>query len=172
MVPPAALGPLALEDPVEPFPFQTAHQLLGDLPPAGIDALLAAAGPESGIGSALAMVQLRQMGGALGRVASGAGARATLPGAVSLFSLGIVEDDASAAVVRSSLGAVQDALRPYRVGDYPNFVERPADASAFFDADTWRRLREVKAVHDPADLFRGSHHIPPADPRPGFGGAG
>ncbi len=164
MVPPAALGPLALEDPVEPFPFRSAHQLLGDVPPAGIDALLAAAGPGSGAGSALTMVQLRQMGGALARPAPGAGARATLPGSLSLFSLGIVEDDASDGVVQDALRAVQGALAPYRVGDYPNFVEHPADASAFFDADTWRRLREVKAAHDPADLFRGSHHIPPAAP--------
>lgn len=162
MVPPAALGPLALEDPIEPFPFASAHQLLGDLPPSGIDALLDAAGPGSAAGTTLAMVQLRHMGGALARVAPGAGARASLPGTSSLFSLGVVEDEESGAAVGAALDAVQAALRPYRVGDYPNFVERPADASAFFDAATWRRLREVKALHDPDDLFRGSHHIPPA----------
>jgi hypothetical protein len=46
---------------------------------------------------------------------------------------------------------------------YPNFVEVPADASAFFDADTWARLRLVKALYDPTDLFQGNHHIPPAN---------
>ena len=50
-----------------------------------------------------------------------------------------------------------------RTGDYPNFVEQPADASAFFDADTWARLRAVKAAYDPSDLFKGNHHIPPAE---------
>jgi FAD/FMN-containing dehydrogenase len=46
--------------------------------------------------------------------------------------------------------------------DYPNFVEEPADASAFFDPAAWARLRAVKAAYDPADVFVGNHHIPPA----------
>src|SRR3954462_5220916 len=52
MVPPAELGDLAM-DPPAPLPLKTAHQLLGDLPAAGVDALLAAAGP--GAGASLAM---------------------------------------------------------------------------------------------------------------------
>jgi FAD/FMN-containing dehydrogenase len=160
--PPAVLAGLAMEDPVEPFPFLTAHGLLGDMPAGGIDALLDAAGPGSPAGTSLAMVQLRHMGGALARRAPGAGARATLPGTLSLLALGIVEDEAGGAAVRDALGAVGDATAAHRVGDYPNFVERPADASAFWDAATWRRLRAVKAAYDPEDLFRGNHHIPPA----------
>jgi FAD/FMN-containing dehydrogenase len=46
-------------------------------------------------------------------------------------------------------------------GYHPNFVEHPADASAFFDPDTWTRLRELKTLYDPDDLFRANHHIPP-----------
>ena len=48
------------------------------------------------------------------------------------------------------------------VRGYPNFVEEPADASAFFDPTTWARLRTVKAAYDPANVFVGNHHIPPA----------
>jgi hypothetical protein len=29
----------------------------------------------------------------------------------------------------------------------------PAEASSFFGADTWERLRWVKALNDPSDLF-------------------
>ena len=58
---------------------------------------------------------------------------------------------------------MEGAVLPYRTGDYPNFVEEPSDASAFFDADTWARLRQVKALYDPTDLFKGNHHIPPAE---------
>ena len=54
-------------------------------------------------------------------------------------------------------------MAPHRAGLYPNFVERPSDASAFFDADRWDRLRRVKAAYDPGDLFRGNHHVPPPD---------
>jgi hypothetical protein len=102
------------------------------------------------------------MGGALSRPAPGAGARATLPGAVSAFGLGVAEDGDGAAAVRTSLEAVRRAVAPHRVGAYPNLVERPSDASAFWEPATWRRLQAVKSAYDPADVFRGNHHIPPA----------
>ena len=108
-------------------------------------------------------MELRQLGDALGRRSPGAGARATLPGTFAMFALGVPEDEASTATVRAYLDSVERAVRPYRIGDYPNFVEEPADASAFFDADTWARLRQLKALYDPTDLFKGNHHIPPSE---------
>jgi hypothetical protein len=108
------------------------------------------------------MVELRQLDGALARRSPGAGARATLPGTLAMFALGVPEDERSGATMTTYLDAVQGAVVPYRTGDYPNFVEEPSDASAFFDAETWARLRQVKALYDPSDLFKGNHHIPPA----------
>jgi len=160
MVPPAALGELAM-DPPDPLPFVPTTALLDELPRAGVEELVAAVGP--GSGSNLAMVELRQLGGALGRHAPGAGARATLPGTLSLLALGVPEDEASEAAVRTYLESLDRAVRPYHVGDYANFVMQPTDASRFFDGDTWARLRRVKALYDPSDLFKGNHHIPPAD---------
>jgi FAD/FMN-containing dehydrogenase len=159
IAPPAVLGDMAM-DPPEPLPFASASALLSDLPSAGVDELVAAAGP--GSGSPLAMVELRQLGGALGRPSPGAGARATLPGSYSLLALGVHEDEASGAIARRYLESVERAVLPYRTGFYPNFVEAPSDASGFFDPDTWARLRQVKALYDPSDLFKGNHHIPPA----------
>ncbi|HEX8649071.1 MAG TPA: FAD-binding oxidoreductase [Thermoleophilaceae bacterium] len=160
MVAPAALGDMAM-DPADPLPLASATALLDDLPSAGVEDLVSAAGP--GSGSPLAMVELRQMGGALARRSPGAGARATLPGSLVMMALGVTGDEAAADTARGYLDSVERAVLPYRTGDYPNFVERPADASAFFDADTWARLREVKALYDPSDLFKGNHHIPPAE---------
>jgi hypothetical protein len=160
MVAPAALGDMAM-DPPDPLPFVTTTALLGELPPTGVDDLVAAVGPESG--SNLAMVELRQLGGAFGRRSPGAGARATLPGTLSLISLGVPEDAESEATARGYLESLDRAVDPYRVGDYANFVMEPTDASRFFDAETWARLRRVKALYDPSDLFKGNHHIPPAD---------
>jgi hypothetical protein len=160
MVPPDALSELAM-DPPDPLPFASTTALLGDLPSAGVDQLVAAVGPRSG--SPLAMVELRQLGGALERRTPGAGARATLDGRFVLFSLGVPEDDASEAAVKAYLDTLDRAVRPYHTGDYPNFVMEPTDASRFFDPETWSRLREVKALHDPSDLFKGNHHIPPAN---------
>ena len=31
------------------------------------------------------------------------------------------------------------------------------------DAETWARLRQVKAAYDPQDMFKGNHHVPPAE---------
>jgi hypothetical protein len=161
VVPPAALAEMAM-DPPDPLPFVTSTALLTDLPSAGVDELVTAAGP--GSGSPLAMVELRHMGGALARRSPGAGARATLPGSIAMLSLGVADDDAAAATARTYLDAVDRAVLPYRSGDYPNFVMQPADASSFFDPDTWARLRHVKALYDPSDQFMGNHHIPPAHP--------
>jgi FAD/FMN-containing dehydrogenase len=162
MVPPVVLGDLAM-DPYDPVPVHTGHQLLDELSPAAIDAMMAAVGPESGRGPTLSMLQLRHMGGALGRAPEDAGARATLPGQVSLFALGVVPEPAFDEPVRAAIADVTAATAEHVVGDYPNYVEVPADASAFFDPATWARLREVKAAYDPDDLFRGNHHIPPAE---------
>jgi hypothetical protein len=159
MGPPAVLGSLALEDWLPPLPYLTTHQLLGELPASAIDDLVAAGAKP---GSPLGLLQLRHLGGALARKQPGAGARATLPGEVQMFAVGVAGDEPSAAAIGATLEAVDDALRPYHVGYYPNFVEHPADASMFFDAETWTRLREIKALYDPEDLFKGNHHIPPA----------
>jgi FAD/FMN-containing dehydrogenase len=162
MVPPIGLAELAM-DPPDPLPYETAHHLLGDLPPAAIDELVRVVG--AGSGSPLTLVNLRHMGGALATAAPGAGVRATLPGSISLFALGVVPDEAAAPEIAAALRAVHAAMLPWRAGDYPNFVEEPVDASGFFDGGDWERLRRVKAAYDPSDLFRGNHHVPPADRR-------
>jgi FAD/FMN-containing dehydrogenase len=158
MQPPVGLSGLAM-DPPDPLPYRTTHALIDELPSAAIEQVAQL----SGRGSALTMVQFRHMGGALARHEPGAGARATLPGEISLFGLGIVPDASLEPAVLSDLSALSAAVAPYRVGDYPNFVEEPVDASAFFDVETWERLRRVKALYDPQDVFKGNHHIPPTD---------
>ena len=155
MQPPAGLGDLAM-DPREPLPFRSAHTLIDELPAAAIEDVARISGP----GSSLALVQLRHMGGALTRHEPDAGARATLPGEICVFGLGVVPDAGAEPAVRADLEALSATVAPRRVGEYPNFVETPADTGGFFDLDTWRRLRRVKARYDAHDLFKANHHIP------------
>jgi hypothetical protein len=162
-VPPVVLGDLAM-DPLDPLPFHLTHQLLDRLPHETIDDVLTKVGPGSGRGPTVTLLQFRHMGGALAREAPGAGARAMLPGEVCMIALGAVFDEPSDAAVRGALADVEAAVLPHRAGDYPNFVEVPADASSFFEPGVWARLRDVKARYDPADLFAGNHHVPPATP--------
>jgi hypothetical protein len=76
----------------------------------------------------------------------------------------VVPEPAAEQAVEEQIDGVLGTVARHRAGDYPNFVEQPADASAFFDPAAWRRLREVKAIYDPQDLFKGNHHVPPAEP--------
>ena len=161
-VPPVVLGDLAM-DPLDPLPLHSGHALLDELPAKTIDAIIDAVGPDSGRGPTLTMLQFRQTGGALAREAPGAGVRASLPGTLSMFTLGVVLDEAAHAEVSAAVADVENAVLSHRAGHYPNFVEKPADASAFFAPEAWARLREIKARYDGDDLFRGNHHIPAAE---------
>lgn len=157
MVEPVELAELAM-DPPEPLPYLSSHQLLDELPSQTIDRLVAAAPPSSQLG----ILQFRHMSGAIARPVPDAGARATLPGEICAFAIGIVMDEPSGATVVSSLEAVETILAPHSVGQYANLVEDPADPSQFFDPETWSRLRNVKTAYDPEDVFRGNHPIPAA----------
>jgi hypothetical protein len=155
-VPPAALGYLHM-DPDEPSPYMSDTMLVDELPAAGIDDLLAVAGP--GSGSPLVSVELRHMGGALARAEAHHGARASLPGSFAMFAGGVPFDPAGAAAIQAQLALVMNALAPWDAGRYANFVEQPADPGAFFDDESLRRLRAVKAAYDPADLFLANHPV-------------
>ena len=123
--PPVGLSDLAM-DPRDPLPFRSTHALIDELPAAAIEDVARIAGP----GSSLALLQLRHMGGALARHEPGAGARATLPGQICVFGLGVVPDAAAEPAVLSELEALSAAVAPQRVGDYPNFVETPGETRA------------------------------------------
>jgi hypothetical protein len=155
---PVALSDLAM-DPRDPLPYRFRHALIDELPAAAIEDTARIAGA----GSALAIVQFRHIGGALARHLPGAGARATLPGEIAVFGLGVVPEPAAEAAVEAEIEGILAAVAPHRAGHYPNFVEQPADASAFFDPGTWERLRRVKGLWDPQDVFKANHHIPPAE---------
>jgi hypothetical protein len=116
VVPPAALGDMAM-DPPDPLAVVSATALLSDLPSAGVDDLVAVAGP--GSGSPLAMVQLRLLGGALGRRSPGAPARATLPGRLNMSRSVFPRTRRPRAIAKSYLEYVELAVPPYRSGYYP-----------------------------------------------------
>jgi FAD/FMN-containing dehydrogenase len=157
MVPPVALSYLHM-DPDSPMPFATTSRMLGDLPARAIDDMLAAVGPDSG--SSLLMAELRHLGGALARSAPHHGARATMDGSYLMFGGGLVMGPESAPVVHADAARLSDAMAPYDSGRaYLNFVEERIDTSRAFDAESWRRLRQVKADVDPDGLFLANHEI-------------
>jgi FAD/FMN-containing dehydrogenase len=157
-VPPAALGHLHM-DPEDPVPFAMSGQMLDELPPAAIDSILEAAGPDSG--SILLSLELRLLGGALTEPPPSAGALASLDHAFLTLGVGMIMDPNMAPVINADLNAAASSLEPWDSGvKYGNFVDVPTDTSTFYPSETFNRLQQIKARYDPDDLFRANHPIP------------
>ena len=157
-IPPAGLAELHM-DPPQPVPGQSDHLLLSGAPPQAIDALLEAEGP--GIETPLLSVELRHLGGALGKPAEDSGPLAQLDGEFLMFAVGIPMGPEVAEAIEHHAGNLRSALSPWAAGRaYLNFAERPTDTETAFPPEQYRRLREIRAQYDPTDLFCANHPVP------------
>ena len=148
-------------DPPHPVPGLGDHMLLRDLTRAGIESVVAAAGPRSS--SPLLSVEFRHLGGAMGRADAGNGATASIDARFAMFAVGMAMDPVMSAAVSAYLPVVKESLARYDSGrEYLNFAEQRTDVRRLWPADVYRRLRQVKADHDPLDIFRSNHPVAPA----------
>jgi hypothetical protein len=160
MVPPAGIAELHM-DPPHPVPYTGEGMMLGRLDAEAIDRFVAAAGPDSG--SPLLSAEIRHVGGALSRPQPHHGALATFDADYLTFGVGMVLDGAGYRANRAQLERLGEAVGPYDTGmQYLNFTEQPTDPARFYTPYAYRRLREVKAAFDPANVFRANHPIPAA----------
>ena len=161
MVPPAGISDLHM-DPPDPVPYTSGGLMLKELPAEKIDDFVAAGGPDSG--STLLTVELRQLGGALGRREAGAGALASLDADFLYFGVGMEADEEMGKKARDDLTRMNEALVSHDAGcRYYNFSEQHLDdPSSCWDAETYARLQKARAAYDPDELFRASHAIAPA----------
>lgn len=110
-------------------------------------------------------VQLRPLGGAISRVASGATAyahrEAPIMANVASFYQGSGDRAAREAWVAGLVAALDQGIP----GAYVNFLQAEGEerVRAAYPSATWDRLAAVKRVYDPHNLFRGNHNIPPAE---------
>jgi FAD/FMN-containing dehydrogenase len=156
-------GLLALHmDPPGPVPGVGDGAQLDVVPDDAIDALVAVAG--AGSGSPLLSVELRHLGGALARAGEGHGALAAVEGDFALFAVGMAPHADAAAAVGSHIDVVKGALAPWDAGRrFLNFSERRIDPRTAYPAAAYRRLRAVKTLVDPDDVFQSNHPIAPID---------
>jgi FAD/FMN-containing dehydrogenase len=159
MVPPPALAFLHM-DPPEPVPGLSGHRLYDELPATAIDALVEAAGPDSG--SPLISVELRHTGGALARGGADHGALASIDGSICMFAVGMVIDEQAAAALAAQVEKVEQALKPHDAGAYLNFTEKKVDLGELFPDEALQRLQRVRSEYDPNGLFRSNHEIAPS----------
>jgi hypothetical protein len=156
-IPIARLSSLHM-DPEHPVPGVADGMLLRDFPEEAIDAIVAAAG--AGSGSPLLSVEVRHLGGALGRRQPGHGALATVEAGFAMFAVGVAMTPELGAAVRAQIEIVQAAIASWDAGrDYLNFTERRERGERLFGGTTYRRLQTVKGKVDPADVFRSNHPV-------------
>ena len=110
------------------------------------------------------LVQLRVLGGAMGRVASEATAFAHRDKGymvmVTNFGPGLVDDTQRHARTER----MWEAIEPYAAGVYVNFLGNEGDGRirAAYPPATYARLAALKARYDPTNLFRLNQNIVPA----------
>ena len=145
-------------DPKDPMPGWEKGMLLAELSEETVDTLLAAAGPQLDI--PLIMVEIRLMGGALGRPAAVPNAVAGREGAYSVLVLGPAVPELAAVVPAIGKG-VLSALMPWAApGVLTNFlgdVTGPAEVLNSWPTESQRRLVQVKHAVDPTGVFSFGH---------------
>lgn len=141
-------------DPPEPMPIHEHQALLRDLSPEAVDAILAAAGPDSG--SVQTLVEVRMLGGAFAREPQHRSAFCHRDATHAVTIIGVPVPPVADAV-RTQAAALADALAPWSTGgQMPNFA--PSDdvgrATRVYDEDTRYWLAALGDRHDPAGVFR------------------
>jgi FAD/FMN-containing dehydrogenase len=164
VMPYAAMDAISM-DPVDPMGAVQHSEMLSDLSPEAIAALVEVAG--AGSGSPLIMLELRQLGGALSRTPDvlspmGRGdARFIMNGVGATFTPEMAEG------VKAHLARVVEATRPYQTGDtYVNFMELDGASAdrvrAAYPPEDWERLVALKDRYDAQNVFRFNRNIAPS----------
>jgi FAD/FMN-containing dehydrogenase len=154
-------GPIGLADlvrvagdPEEPGMARGDGMLLEDLT---VDTL-AALGELLEDASGLGVIELRQLGGALGRTAPDAGAIERVDAGWTFFAGGFAPTPEAADAVLAAVAAARDRLAPFAApGLVLNNTALGADPSRAFTPDTWSRLSRTKSQYDPDDLILAAH---------------
>jgi FAD/FMN-containing dehydrogenase len=150
-------------DPVEPFALRERTTYLREVDEDAIDTLVNLAGPDSSC--PLQMVELRHLGGALGRPSEVPNAVGNRDAEFLLYLAGAATLGESA-MIDECADAVMDAMAPWSTGGVcMNFLgvrdSAPERVRAAYSEPDYRRLVAVKRAYDPENLFRINHNIPP-----------
>jgi FAD/FMN-containing dehydrogenase len=154
----AAVSPTALQDlhmdPPMPVPGTGDGMFLDALPVEAVDAFVATSGPP------LLSVEIRQLGGKLAEPSATNGAVGSIDAEYVMFAVGITPTPEAAAAVDEAVNRAKKALEQWESPrTYFNFAERPVPAERLYPAETYRRLRRIRAAHDPSGLFVANHSI-------------
>jgi FAD/FMN-containing dehydrogenase len=154
-------------DPVDPLAVYTHVELLHELSAEAIEKLVELAGVQSE--SPLAMLELRQLGGALAHPPADLSPIGRRASRFIMFGGGMSPTPEAtpevARRVQRHLARVAEEMRPYETGaTYVNFLElgdwTPEQTQSAYSAEDWERLVGLKSRYDPDNLFRFNRNIP------------
>jgi FAD/FMN-containing dehydrogenase len=146
-------------DPTDPMPMWERGATLRELPAEAVDEILAIAGP--GVEVPLIMVEVRHLGGAVGRPARVPNAVAGRGAAFTLFALGPMAGPL-AETMPAITQSVVDRMAPWAArGPLLNFLgcAGPERVARLWDDADRARLLAVKDRLDPANLFSSGHAL-------------
>jgi FAD/FMN-containing dehydrogenase len=145
-------------DPEHPVPGTGDGMLLQTLPPEAIDEIIRTSGATSS--SPLVSVELRQLGGELGRARPENGASAAVEAEYALYAVGIAPTPEAAAAVAAHVEIVKEAMNPWAAEQmYLNFAETRRDPRTLWTEQAYHRLRRIKDAVDPTNLIRSNHSL-------------
>lgn len=151
-------------DPVDASPSKVTGAWMRELSDAAIDTIIAYAKPQATLPS-LTMLEVRHVGGAMGRAPADFNAFSHRDAPLLLFALGITPSPESVSAMRAYTDAMLRDLGPALTGGvYMNFVglqearDRTRDG---FDAGVFERLQALKARYDPENCLRFGFAIAP-----------
>jgi FAD/FMN-containing dehydrogenase len=144
-------------DPEEPVAGLADGGMVDDVDDELIDRLVAHT-----VGTPLLSVEIRHLGGAVGRGRPEHGALASFDAPYVVFSVGITPTAELYAAVHESIDAMREALAPWASRHtYMNFAETKRSARELFTETAYHRLRRVKAAYDPGNVIRSNHELEP-----------
>jgi hypothetical protein len=147
-------------DPETPVPGVADGSVLSHLDDGAVEELDRVAGARSG--SPLLSVEVRHLGGELGRARPQHGALSSIDGEYVMFAVGVTPTPEAHAAVSAHVEVVKEALVPWTARHmYLNFAETNRDAQSFWSEQAYARLRRIKASVDPVNRMRANHPITP-----------
>ncbi|MEU7582479.1 FAD-binding oxidoreductase [Streptomyces sp. NPDC041068] len=141
-------------DPDFPHAYYADNAVLSDLDVEAAGELLALTGPQA---SSMHVVKIHHLGGALARPAHNAVSHREAGWAAMILSS---LDGTDVATLRKVHAEAFGKVAPQTVGRFLNFVFGGGDRTeGIYAPDTRKRLAELKATYDPANLFRRNYDV-------------